>query len=354
MKRFFRLPKSIGRAPGTLVTADQADLYPLRITVMEYGDGQAVKEREVGSVPSSIPFNSQVQTTWMNIDGSHRVEVLQEIGDLLEIHPLALEDILDTSQRPKLEDYQSYLFLELNMLLWADEKNKVEAEQISLVLGKDYVITFQENEKDVFDPVRKRLRENKSRISTRGADYLAYSLIDAVVDHYFLILEHLGEKVEILEEELIANPTPDTLQSIHDLKQELIFLRKSVWPLREVIGSLERGESPLILKDTLWYLRDVYDHTIQIMDAVETFRDMVSGMLDIYLSSVSNRMNEVMKVLTIIATIFMPLSFIVGLYGMNFRYMPELEWQWGYGMVWGVIVLVVVSMVVYFRWKDWL
>jgi magnesium transporter len=215
------------------------------------------------------------------------------------------------------------------------------------------VVTIQELEKDVFDPVRKRIREGKSRLTKQGADYLAYALIDAIVDHYFIVLVNLGEQIEFLEEELVTDPNPGTLQSIHELKRELIFLRKSVWPLREVIGALERGESPLFQESSLIYLRDVYEHTIQIIDTVETFRDMVSGMLDIYLSSISNRMNEVMKVLTIIATVFIPLSFIVGLYGMNFSNMPELSWKWGYPMVWGVIISVVVGMLTYFRRKKW-
>jgi magnesium transporter len=240
------------------------------------------------------------------------------------------------------------------MLSWVGNQLQIASDQVSLVLGDNYVVTFQEHERNIFDPVRKRLREGKSRLTGQGADYLAYSLIDAVVDHYFIVLENLGEQIEFLEEELVTDPDPGTLQSIHKLKRELIFLRKSVWPLREVIGVLERGESPLFQESSLIYLRDVYDHTIQIIETIETFRDMVSGMLDIYLSSISNRMNEVMKVLTIIATVFIPLSFIVGLYGMNFSYMPELQWKWGYFGVWGVIILVVVGMLTYFRRKKWL
>jgi len=227
-------------------------------------------------------------------------------------------------------------------------------EQVSLILGPNYVITFQEHEKDVFGPIRERIREDKGRLPKQGADYLAYALIDAIIDHYFVVLENLSEKIELLEDQLVEYPEPQTLQSIHELKRELIFLRKSVWPLREVISSLERGESTLFQKSTAVYLRDLYDHTIQIIDTVETFRDMVSGMLDIYLSSISNRMNEVMKVLTIIATLFIPLSFIVGLYGMNFAYMPELQWKWGYYGVWGIIISVVGGMLTYFRRKKWL
>jgi magnesium transporter len=354
MKRFFHKPSSIGFAPGTLVTTEKVDLQPLKLTLLKYGSEMPVEERQVQTVSECIPFDPQTPVTWLNVDGSLQVKILEEIGRRLDIHLLVLEDILDTSQRPKMEDFDRYLFIELNMLLWDEKKPQVESQQVSLILGKNYVVTFQEQEKDVFDPVRKRIREGKSRVTKQGADYLAYSLIDAIVDHYFIVLENLGDQIEFLEEELVKNPDPGTLQSIHVLKRELIFLRKSVWPLREVIGALERGESSLFQESSLIYLRDVYDHTIQIIDTVETFRDMVSGMLDIFLSSVSNRMNEVMKVLTIIATVFIPLSFIVGLYGMNFSYMPELKWKCGYFIVWGVIISVVVGMLIYFRKKKWL
>jgi magnesium transporter len=353
MKRFFHKPGSVGHAPGSLVITEKADRQPLKLTVFEYGPELVVKERQALTVSECFPFDPQTPVTWLNVAGSHQVETLEEIGSHLEIHALVLEDILDTSQRPKMEDFEQYLFIELNMLSWKEDQPQIESEQVSLILGENFVVTFQERKKDVFDPVRKRIRESKSRLTKQGADYLAYSLIDAIVDHYFIVLENLGEQIEFLEEELVTDPDPGTLQSIHVLKRELIFLRKSVWPLREVIGALERGESPLFRESSLIYLRDIYDHTIQIIDTVETFRDMVSGMLDIYLSSVSNRMNEIMKVLTIIATVFIPLSFIVGLYGMNFNYMPELQWKWGYPMIWGVIISVVVCMLIYFRRKKW-
>jgi magnesium transporter len=240
------------------------------------------------------------------------------------------------------------------MLYYDQREQEIEAEQVSLILGSNFVISFQEREGDVFTVIRDRIRTGKGRIRKAGADYLAYSLVDAIVDYYFVILEKLGEKIEGIEEELVTNPTPETLQTIHHLKRELIFLRKSVWPLREVISVLERGESALIQESTGIYLRDLYDHTIQVIDSIETFRDMVAGMLDIYLSSVSNKLNEVMKVLTIIATIFIPVTFIVGIYGMNFQYMPELGWRWGYPVVWLVIVVVVIAMVFYFRRKKWI
>jgi len=240
------------------------------------------------------------------------------------------------------------------MLNYNDKSSEIEAEQISLILGTNFVLSFQEKEGDTFNPIRERIRNSKGRIRRMGADYLSYSLLDSIVDNYFIILEKLGEKIEFLEDELVTRPTPETLQIIHHLKREMIYLRKAVWPLREVIGSLERGEPPLVKETIRVYLRDVYDHTIQVIDTIETFRDMVSGMLDIYLSSISNRLNAVMKVLTIIATIFMPLTFLAGIYGMNFKYMPELEWRWSYPVVWLIMVGIGVSMLLYFRKKKWL
>jgi magnesium transporter len=265
-----------------------------------------------------------------------------------------MEDILHTDQRPKMEDFEDYIFIVTKMLFFDQEKRELKAEQLSLILGENYVVTFQERVGDVFEPIRERIRKGKGRVRKMQSDYLAYALIDAVVDHYFIVLEKIGETVESLEEELVTNPTPETLQAIHHLKRELIFLRKSVWPLRELISGLERGEASLIQEKTTVFLRDVYDHTIQVIDTVESLRDMVSGMLDVYLSSVSNRMNEVMKVLTIIATIFIPMTFIAGIYGMNFENMPELKWPWGYPLVWCVILAIGIVMLGYFKKKKWL
>jgi magnesium transporter len=253
-----------------------------------------------------------------------------------------------------MEDYGEYIYIVLKDLDYDDKSSEIEPEQISLILGPNFVFSFQEREGDTFNTIRERIRNSKGRIRKMGADYLAYTLFDSIVDNYFIILERLGEKIEFLEEKLVSQPTPETLQVIHHLKREMIFLRKAVWPLREVVGGLERGESSLIKESTRIYLRDVYDHTIQTIDTIETYRDMVSGMLDIYLSSVSNRLNSVMKVLTIIATIFMPLTFIAGIYGMNFKYMPELEWRWGYPVIWLIVIGIGVFMLLYFRKKKWL
>jgi len=325
----------------------------VKITYIDY-NADHFQEKQVETVDKVFHFNNTSTATWINFDGIHQLDTIEKIGKHFKIHPLVLEDIMNTGQRPKMEDFGEYLFIVLKMLHYDQKEDVTKTEQVSLVLSSKYVLSFQEDEGDVFDSIRERIRTDRGSIRKRGVDYLAYSLIDAIVDNYFMVLEKIGEKIEDIEDELVKNPTPMVLQTIHRLKRELIFLRKSVWPLREVISRLERWESPLIHKSIDIYLRDVYDHTIQVIDSLETFRDTLSGMLDIYLSSVSNRMNEVMKVLTVISTIFIPLTLIASIYGMNFRYMPELEWSWGYPMVYMVMLAIGAVMLVYFRRKKWL
>ena len=353
LKLFRKTARKVGLPPGTLVQVEEKKAEKARISIIDYDEAQ-FQEKEAATIEECFPFRDKPTVTWINIDGIHQTDILEKIGAHFGIHPLVLEDIMHTVQRPKMEDFEDYIFVVVKMIYYDEKDNEIKAEQFSIILGPNFVISFQEKEGDVFDHVRERIRRNKGRIRKMKADYLAYSLIDTIVDHYFIVLEKLGEKIEGMEEELVTNPTPVTLQTIHILKRELIFLRKSIWPLREVISVLERGESSLIDESTGIYLRDVYDHTIQVVDTVETFRDMVSGMLDIYLSSISNKMNEVMKVLTIIATIFIPLTFVAGLYGMNFKYIPELEWHWGYFAALFVMAMIGFGMVMYFRNKKWL
>jgi magnesium transporter len=345
--------KKAGLPPGALVHIGEKKAETLKITIMDYDEAH-FEEKEIKTIDECFIFKDKPTVTWINIDGLHQVEILEKLGECYGLHPLVLEDILNTDHRPKMEDYGEYLYIVLKDLDFDDKSSQTEPEQISLILGRNFVFSFQEREGDTFNPIRERIRNGKGRIRKMGADYLAYTLLDSIVDNYFIILEKLGEKIEFLEEKLVTQPTPETLQIIHHLKREMIFLRKAVWPLREVINGLERGESSLIRESTRVYLRDVYDHTIQTIDTIETYRDMVSGMLDIYLSSVSNRLNSVMKVLTIIATIFMPLTFLAGVYGMNFKLMPELEWRWGYPVIWLVMVGIGVFMLLYFRKKKWL
>jgi magnesium transporter len=345
--------KKAGLPPGTLIHIGARKTPEPKITIIDY-DEATFQERETKAIEECFLFKDKPTVTWINVDGLHQSEILEKLGECYNFHPLVLEDILNTDQRPKMEEYGDYLYIVLKMLHDKGKGSQIEAEQVSLVLGPNYVFSFQESGGDVFDQIRERLRTGKGRLRKMGADYLAYTLVDAIVDYYFVILEKLGERIELLEEELVAHPRTETLKEIHILKREMIFLRKAVWPLREVISSLQRGESPLVQKTTGIYLRDVYDHTIQVMDTIETFRDILSGVLDIYLSSVSNRLNSVMKVLTIIATVFMPLTFLAGVYGMNFKYMPELEWRWGYPVTWAVMAAIGVAMLVYFRKKKWL
>ncbi|MFW6114676.1 MAG: magnesium/cobalt transporter CorA [Thermodesulfobacteriota bacterium] len=354
MIRLFRkASKKAGLPPGTLVHIGEKRTEKVNISLIDYDEAK-FEEKAIDTVEQCFPYKDTPTITWINIDGIHEVDIIERIGKQFGIHPLVLEDIVNTVQQPKMEDLEQYIFVVLKMLLYDEEAKEIKPEQVSLILGPNYVITFQERKGDIFDAIRDRLRRAKGRIRKMKADYLAYSLLDTIVDHYFVVLEKLGERIEVLEEELVSNPTPETLQTIHNLKRELIFLRKSVWPLRETVISLERGESVLIHESTNIYLRDVYDHTIQVIDTIETFRDMVSGMLDVYLSSISNRMNEVMKVLTIIATIFIPLTFIAGIYGMNFKNIPELEWGWGYAAALILMGLIALVMMLYFRRRRWL
>ena len=350
-RRLKRLSKKAGLPPGTLVPIGTEGMGKVEISLMDF-DETHFKEKVVETIDEVFPFRESPTVTWINIDGVQSTETIEKIGTHFGIHPLVLEDIVNTSQRPKMEDFGDYIYLVLKMLYL--EKHEVQSEQVSIILGPNFVISIQERPGDVFDPIRERLRNSKGRVRKMGPDYLSYTLVDMIVDNYFAILEDFGERIESLEEELIDKPSPDTLKIIHSLKRELIFLRKSVWPLRELISGLERAESTLIADTTPVFLRDVYDHTIQVIDTVESYRDMVSGMLDTYLSSVSNRMNEVMKVLTIIATIFIPITFVAGIYGMNFQNMPELSWPWGYFGALSIMGCISVVMVIYFRRKGWL
>jgi magnesium transporter len=350
------LPKTshkAGRPPGTLVHIGEAPAAPVGIRVMDF-DPERLEETMLSTPAECRAYRHSPTVSWINLDGVHELDLLEKFGAEFDLHPLVMEDIVNTEHRPKLEDFDSYLFLVLKMLQYDTRQREIHTEQVSLILAPGVVLSFQEKEGDVFEGVRERLRGNKGRLRKMGADYLAYALLDAVVDSYFGILEQIGDQIEQLEDELVMQPAPETLGKIHHFKREMILLRKAVWPLRELIGGLQRSESPLIAESTGIFLRDVYDHTIQIIDTVETFRDMLAGLLELYLSSISNRMNEVMKVLTVIATVFIPLSFIAGVYGMNFDFMPELHWRWSYPLLWLFMLAVAGGMYGYFRKKRWL
>lgn len=314
-----------------------------------------VREEEVDTVEEIRPFREAKGATWVIVEGLAEIEPLRKLGTEFGLHHLVLEDILATDQRPKTESYDDYTYVVLKVVHYDAQAKSIDLEQISLVLGANYLISIQEKKDDVFDPIRAWIRDDKGSIRKMGASYLAYALIDAVIDHYFIALERLGEEIENLEEELVSNPTQATLQFIHKLKHAMILLRKSVWPLREVVGRLERREPHEPSTEANHrYLRDIYDHTIRVMDTIETSRDLLSGMLDIYLSSVSNRMNDIMKILTIISTIFIPLSLLTGLYGMNFTFMPELELPWAYPALLIGMLIIGIVMIAYFRRKRWI
>jgi magnesium transporter len=340
-------------SPGTIEFIGERKAGPIKLQVMDY-DLTHFEERELSSAEETFPYKLSPRPSWINIDGLHDTETVRKIGTEYEIHPLVLEDIVHTRQRPKLVDYDDYIYLVFKMLSFDEQSSRITSEQVSIILRKNAVLSFQETQGDVFDPVRERIRSGKGRIRGMGPDYLAYALLDAVVDNYYLVLEKLGERIEAIEDELMQEPARGILWTIHELKQEVILLRRSVWPLREVLNSMQRDPSKLIRKNTGVYLRDVYDHTIQIVDVVESFRDVLAGLQDLYLSSVSNRMNEVIKVLTVIATIFVPLTFLTGIYGMNFDFMPELKWKWGYLGFWGVNVVATIWMLAFFRRRRWL
>jgi magnesium transporter len=342
-----------GLSPGTLMHVGEKKTDKTRITVIDY-DAAGFIEKGVALVEECFPFKETATVTWINVDGVHDPSVIEKLGGRFDIHPLVLEDIMTTTQRPKTEDLGGAIFVVLRMIEYDEKCSEMTADQLSLILGPNYVLSFQETPGDCFDSVRERIRGGKGRIRKVGPDYLAYALIDAVVDNYFFVLERIGEKIDDLEERLIAEPRRELLHEIHALKRDMIELRKSVWPLREVASGLERLESPLIRKSTGVFLRDVYDHVIQVIDTIESFREILTSMVETYLSSISNRMNEVMKVLTIISTIFIPITFLVGLYGMNFKFMPEIGWRWGYAFVWALIVGSVAGMFVFFRKKKWL
>lgn len=345
--------KKIGLPPGSLVLSNERKPGKIQISLIDY-DAESYIEKIDCSVEDCLPYLKSKTITWINVCGISDASTVEKLGRMFGLHPLMLEDIMSVGQRSKLDQYKDVIYIVMKLLKYNEEHKHAEDEQVSLILGKNYVISFIESPQDIFKPIRDRLRPNKSHFRQRGADYLCYALIDCVVDNYFLILERVDEKLEKLEDELFDEPDSKTLQKIQHSKREIIMLRKSVWPVREVISNFRRLDTPLIQDSTKLYIQDVYDHTIQAIDTIESFRDIVAGMLDIYISSISLRMNEIMKVLTILATIFVPMTFIASLYGMNFDYMPELHHAWGYPAVLGLMLLLSGVMVYYFKRKGWL
>lgn len=343
----------VGLPPGSLVHVGEPQEGPARLQVLDY-DASRVEEHELESPEALRAYLSRPSVTWLNVVGVHDVAAVAAVGRILGIHPLVLEDVVNTRQRPKAEGFDEYAFVVAKMIRFDEQAGRLGLEHVSLVVGRGFVVTFQERSGDVLDPLRERIREGVGRVRAAGADYLAYCVLDLLVDHYFLALEGLGGRIEDLEEPILSDPSPEVLQAIHEAKRAVGAVRKAVWPLREALLYLERDAGGLVDEATRPYLRDVYDHCVQVIDTVETYRDLLAGYLDVYLSSLSNRMNEVMKTLTVIATIFIPLTFLAGVYGMNFEHMPELKWRWGYPAVWAVMVAVGIGMVRWFRRRGWL
>ncbi len=352
-KRTQNYKKHIGQVPGTLIYTGTKSGSEIQIQSFDYTK-DTIEEVVHKNIESTLSFKGTDSVSWINVNGLHHTSEIEKIGKQYGLHPLVLEDIVNTTQRPKIDEYEDYIFVALKMLYY-DEEERITNEQVSLILGENYVLSFQESEGDVFDPIRDRLRNSKGRIRSSKSDYLMYALIDAVVDHYFSLTETLGNKVEDLETDLFSGEAKETISNeVQQLKREILRVRRAISPLREVINRIEKMENPLIHKQTITYYRDVYDHLVQVSENIDIYREMIWSLMDMYMTSISNKMNEVMKVLTIISTIFIPLTFIAGIYGMNFENMPELEYKNSYFILLIVMVLIFMLMLFYFKKKKWL
>jgi len=353
MKRYGKqVAQKAGLEPGALIHIGEKRLAQTRFTIIDY-DAQSCAEKSIDQVEASFAFKDTPTVSWIDVQGLQDTAIIEKIGKHFHIHPLLLEDILTTGQRPKMEDFGESIFIVLTMFSLGGE-GEILYEQVSILLGPHYVLSFQEGDKDIFSPIRERIRSAHGQIRRLGSDYLAYTLLDAIVDNVFVVLEKLESDIQTAEEYVLANPDKTAIQTIHDLKNEALFLRKNLWPLREVVSQLQSSESSLIQPYMERYFKDLYDHTIQVIETIGTYWEIISEIRDSYLSSLSNRMNEVMKILTIFSTIFIPLTFIVGIYGMNFDYMPELRWHAGYPSLMAGMACLVIGMLVYFKRKKWL
>ena len=352
-KRTQDFKKHIGQVPGTLVYTGKKSDKDFHVECFDFTK-DSITESVLLNIEDAVNYKLTDSVTWINVDGLKHIEQIENIGKQYDLHPLVLEDIVNTSQRPKIDEYEGYIFIVLKMLYYDADENIV-IEQVSFVLGKNYVLTFQESEGDVFDTIRERLRLANGRIRGLKSDYLMYALIDAVVDNYFSIIETLGNKIEDLETELFAGQARDNISiEVQQLKREILKVRRAIFPLREIINRIEKAEHPLILKRTINYYRDIYDHLIQVSENIDIYREMIWSLMDMYMTTISNRMNEVMKVLTIMSSIFIPLTFLAGIYGMNFEFIPELRYRYGYFVLLAVMFVMLILMLIYFKRKKWL
>lgn len=347
-----------GTSPGTLADYENTNKMPLMILLTDYTDTE-FQEKNLAKAEECKSYLEKESVTWIHVQGDAEPDTMRNLANIFGLHHLALEDIINSGQRPKIDEYSEHLFVIMSHPVKDVDNNEIKLDQVSFFIGNNFVISFHPGEYDLFEPVRERLRNHIGRIRARGADYLMYALLDMVVDEGYPVLEWLGDEIETLEDEILEMPTNNSLRTLHQLKRTLVILRRMLWPQREVLNNLARNENALISENNRIYFNDCYDHTIQIMELNETYRDMVTGLMDIYLSSISFRLNEIMRVLTVIATIFIPLTFIVGLYGMNFSNdkspwaMPELHWYYGYPMVLIVMVMIIAGMLYYFKRKNW-
>jgi magnesium transporter len=350
--------KKKGMSPGSLIFTGEQKSEEVIISLFDYSSGGFI-EKNISDLNELEEYKNNSNITWINIVGLHDINVLEKIGNIFDIHPLVLEDILNVSHNPKIEDYEHFLFLVIKMINYKEDSNCLDIEHVSLILGKNYIITFQEKRGDVFDPIRERIRTAKGLVRKYNEDYLAYRLLDSIIDNYFSVLENFDERIEDIEDQILGQPDDLSLEEIHNLRKELIKLRRAVSPLREMIFTIEKEKFNFIQKTTYIYLRDLSDHIKQIIDTIENYREFINGLLEVYLSNASHKMNEVVKLLTIISTIFIPLTFVVGIYGMNFKTdasrwnMPELDWAFGYPFVMGLMVFIAVTLIIFFKKKKW-
>ena len=351
-KRKKKASSKIGLPPGSIVYLGEKKIDKVTIKVTEY-DEAGSETYEIKSAEEIDPFTDTPQVTWISVCGLHETDFLKQVGEKFKIHPLVLEDILNIDTRPKIEITDDYLFIVMKLVLFNPDQKILETEQVSFILGRSFLFSFSERKDEIFNPIKDRITSQLGKIRKRGSDYLLYALMDIVVDHYFLALEKVEERIELLDDEVINRTEKSHIESIYNLRNLLLHIRRSVYPLREIVNQLIKDDSDLLDESIEPYLRDLYDHTIHITETIEQQREITNGLMEIYLSMMSNKMNEVMKVLTVIATIFIPLTFIVGIYGMNFPNMPEMNWPWAYYAVWGVMIAVVGAMIFFFRKKNW-
>ena len=351
---FKRRSAPAGTPPGTLLPQPAKAHTATSVHVMDYSPNACHVFKSV-SLEETYQLRDSGNVSWIDIEGIRDNDALAKFGEHFGLHPLVLEDILNMHQRPKLEEYDDYFYIVARMLMAGKTPtDAVHSEQVSFILGKSFLITFQEIPGDVFDPVRHRVQQGHGRSRKSGSDYLLYALLDAIVDNYFVLLQSIADRIETVEQSIVWKPERGDLDRVHKLRRELVYMRRNVWPLRDVVAGLDRSDSPLVAPETRVYLRDLHDHVVQVIDAIENFRDVLMSLQDLYMSGISNRTNEIIRVLTIISTIFVPLTFLAGVYGMNFHYFPELTWKWSYLAFWIVSIVITISLLAFLRRRNWL